>query len=95
MFSSRGSEDLSPPDLILLSIQCIAAQEYWKDLNSEDSDEDNLEINRLPCEYSNGNILLNTLQPTLLPLDPVNYYFWWVQYFISPPGPASIRCYLR
>lgn len=29
LYSSRGTEDLSPPDLILLSIQCIAAQEFW------------------------------------------------------------------
>ncbi|XP_072932680.1 uncharacterized protein HPS1 [Epargyreus clarus] len=30
LYSSRGSEDIMPPDLILLSIQCIAAQEYWE-----------------------------------------------------------------
>ncbi|CAG5028332.1 unnamed protein product [Parnassius apollo] len=37
LYSSRGSEDLMPPDLILLSIQCIAAQEYWKDVNKSNS----------------------------------------------------------
>lgn len=36
---SRGSEDLMPPDLILLSIQCIAAQEYWKDVNESNAKE--------------------------------------------------------
>ncbi|XP_022115144.2 Hermansky-Pudlak syndrome 1 protein homolog isoform X1 [Pieris rapae] len=33
LYSSRGSDDLMPPDLILLSTQCIAAQEYWNDLD--------------------------------------------------------------
>lgn len=38
LYSSRSSDDLSPPDLILLSIQCIAAQEHWKDAKLEDNE---------------------------------------------------------
>ncbi|XP_032516536.1 BLOC-3 complex member HPS1 [Danaus plexippus] len=36
LYSSRGCEDLLPPDLILLSIQCIAAQEYWSEQQEEE-----------------------------------------------------------
>ncbi|XP_013173140.1 PREDICTED: Hermansky-Pudlak syndrome 1 protein homolog [Papilio xuthus] len=37
LYSSRGSEDLMPPDLILLSFQCIAAQEHWRNVNKSDT----------------------------------------------------------
>ncbi|CAH2084722.1 unnamed protein product [Euphydryas editha] len=37
LYSSRGCEDLMPPDVILLSIQCIAAQEYWRELREVDN----------------------------------------------------------
>ncbi|XP_013193215.2 BLOC-3 complex member HPS1 isoform X2 [Amyelois transitella] len=47
LYSSRGSEDLTPPDLKLLSIQCIAAQEYWKD-----TEESNSRLPWLSCENS-------------------------------------------
>ncbi|KAI8421725.1 hypothetical protein MSG28_009700 [Choristoneura fumiferana] len=42
LYSSRGTEDLTPPDLILMSIQCIAAQEYWKEIEEtvEKKDDD-------------------------------------------------------
>ncbi|XP_063826393.1 uncharacterized protein LOC135075864 [Ostrinia nubilalis] len=33
LYSSRGSEDLSAPDLILMSNQCVAAQEYWTNVD--------------------------------------------------------------
>lgn len=46
---SRGSEDLMPPDLILISVQCIAAQEYWKDIDNIENNKDG--ANRLPCKY--------------------------------------------
>ncbi|XP_068633952.1 BLOC-3 complex member HPS1 [Battus philenor] len=39
LYSSRGSEDLTPPDLILLSIQCIAAQEYWRGANKSNVED--------------------------------------------------------
>lgn len=48
LFISRGSEDLAPPDLILMSNQCIAAQEYWKDCES--TDEDGHNAIHLPCK---------------------------------------------
>ncbi|KAG7298953.1 hypothetical protein JYU34_017419 [Plutella xylostella] len=39
LYSSRGSEDLTPPDLILLSIQAVAAQEYWREVEGEGGSE--------------------------------------------------------
>ncbi|XP_063381363.1 BLOC-3 complex member HPS1 [Cydia fagiglandana] len=39
LYSSRGTEELTPPDLILMSMQCIAAQEYWEEFGSQDEDE--------------------------------------------------------
>ncbi|CAH2047134.1 unnamed protein product, partial [Iphiclides podalirius] len=39
LYSSRGSEDLMPADLILLSIQCIAAQEYWNNVKESKTNE--------------------------------------------------------
>ncbi|XP_038214083.1 Hermansky-Pudlak syndrome 1 protein homolog [Zerene cesonia] len=51
LYSSRGSEDLMPPDLILLSIQCIAAQEYWRDLE-KNLDSENLRLPWLSEENS-------------------------------------------
>ncbi|CAH0586983.1 unnamed protein product [Chrysodeixis includens] len=58
LYSSRGSEDLSPPDLILLSIQCVAAQEYWKDVSDEESIE-NQEIVRLPWLSTENSAIVN------------------------------------
>ncbi|RVE41939.1 hypothetical protein evm_013407 [Chilo suppressalis] len=37
LYSSRGSEDLTSPDLILMSIQCIAAQEHWEHFKNTES----------------------------------------------------------
>ncbi|CAG4930040.1 unnamed protein product [Colias eurytheme] len=51
LYSSRGSEDLMPPDLILLSIQCIAAQEYWRELE-KNNDTGNLRLPWLSEENS-------------------------------------------
>ncbi|XP_045499224.1 Hermansky-Pudlak syndrome 1 protein homolog isoform X2 [Colias croceus] len=51
LYSSRGSEDLMPPDLILLSIQCIAAQEYWRELE-KNNDPGNLRLPWLSEENS-------------------------------------------
>lgn len=49
---SRGSQDLTPSDLILLSVQAIAAQEYWNEIeNSEDNkDQDAKDNSHLPCK---------------------------------------------
>lgn len=44
LYSSRGSEDLSPPDLILLSVQSIAAQEYWKEIKIDDKTENIVQL---------------------------------------------------
>lgn len=60
--SSRGCEDLMPPDLILLSIQCIAAQEYWSELR-EIEESTYCENTHLPCEFLVKSLYYN------------NYYF--------------------
>ncbi|XP_047990758.1 uncharacterized protein LOC125229864 [Leguminivora glycinivorella] len=39
LYSSRGTEELTPSDLILLSMQCIAAQEHWEETSQDDDDE--------------------------------------------------------
>ncbi|XP_045769604.1 Hermansky-Pudlak syndrome 1 protein homolog isoform X2 [Maniola jurtina] len=52
LYSSRGCEDLMPPDLILLSVQCIAAQEYWKELRNTDSTNENAHLPWLSQENS-------------------------------------------
>ncbi|KAJ8716627.1 hypothetical protein PYW07_003254 [Mythimna separata] len=71
LYSSRGSEDLSPPDLILLSIQCIAAQEYWTDFNNDESDEGNQEIIRLPWLSTENSAVVNLCAgPTGSPCAP-------------------------
>ncbi|KAJ0183268.1 hypothetical protein K1T71_001244 [Dendrolimus kikuchii] len=57
LYSSRGSEDLSPPDLILLSVQCIAAQEYWKE--HEKTNEDKAENDRLPWLSKENSAIVN------------------------------------
>ncbi|PZC72724.1 hypothetical protein B5X24_HaOG210703 [Helicoverpa armigera] len=59
LYSSRGTEDLSPPDLILLSIQCIAAQEYWLEVQNEDNNPDNQEIIRLPWLSTENSAVVN------------------------------------
>uniref|UniRef100_A0A2A4JQR1 FUZ/MON1/HPS1 first Longin domain-containing protein n=1 Tax=Heliothis virescens TaxID=7102 RepID=A0A2A4JQR1_HELVI len=60
LYSSRGTEDLSPPDLILLSIQCIAAQEYWLEIkNEENNDLDDQEIIRLPWLSTENSAVVN------------------------------------
>ncbi|KAH9630508.1 hypothetical protein HF086_000721 [Spodoptera exigua] len=67
----RGSEDLSPPDLILLSIQCIAAQEYWKEVSNEDSDENDPQIVRLPWLSTENSAVVNLCAgPTGSPCAP-------------------------
>ncbi|CAH0683147.1 unnamed protein product [Spodoptera exigua] len=71
LYSSRGSEDLSPPDLILLSIQCIAAQEYWKEVSNEDSDENDPQIVRLPWLSTENSAVVNLCAgPTGSPCAP-------------------------
>ncbi|VVC94075.1 unnamed protein product [Leptidea sinapis] len=56
LYSSRGSDDLMPPDLILLSIQCIAAQEYWNDLRKIDEHIRNV---RLPWLSEENSAIVN------------------------------------
>ncbi|XP_069357757.1 BLOC-3 complex member HPS1 isoform X2 [Maniola hyperantus] len=52
LYSSRGCEDLMPPDLILLSVQCIAAQEYWKELRATYTTTENAHLPWLSQENS-------------------------------------------
>ncbi|CAB3254737.1 unnamed protein product [Arctia plantaginis] len=59
LYSSRGSEDLAPPDLILLSIQCIAAQEYWQEHGNDTSTGDQQEIVRLPWLSTENSAIVN------------------------------------
>ncbi|CAK1555327.1 unnamed protein product [Leptosia nina] len=55
LYSSRGSDDLMPPDLILLSTQCIAAQEYWSDLDQMGGDKNS----RLPWLSEQNSAIVN------------------------------------
>ncbi|KAG6448871.1 hypothetical protein O3G_MSEX005722 [Manduca sexta] len=52
LYSSRSSEDLTPADLILLSIQCVAAQEYWKEFETDDNIGDFVKLPWLSTENS-------------------------------------------
>ncbi|XP_052741034.1 BLOC-3 complex member HPS1 [Bicyclus anynana] len=52
LYSSRGCEDLMPPDLILLSVQCVAAQEYWREMRENDSTSENVHLPWLSQENS-------------------------------------------
>ncbi|XP_059057339.1 BLOC-3 complex member HPS1 [Achroia grisella] len=61
LYSSRGSEDLTPPDLILISIQCVAAQEYWKDV--ERISDDAMKI-RLPWLSEENSAIVNLCAST-------------------------------
>ncbi|XP_050348373.1 BLOC-3 complex member HPS1 isoform X1 [Nymphalis io] len=58
LYSSRGCEDLMPPDVILLSIQCIAAQEYWQELR-ENNDSNNCENARIPWLSEENSAIVN------------------------------------
>uniref|UniRef100_A0A1E1WUW6 FUZ/MON1/HPS1 first Longin domain-containing protein n=1 Tax=Pectinophora gossypiella TaxID=13191 RepID=A0A1E1WUW6_PECGO len=63
LYSSRGSEDLTPPDLILMSIQCIAAQEYWKDKQEE-------QPTRLPWLSEENSAIVHTCAGAVGPSAP-------------------------
>ncbi|KAJ2951059.1 hypothetical protein O0L34_g5438 [Tuta absoluta] len=67
LYSSRGSEDVSPPDLILMSIQCIAAQEYWKDIEKP---EDSIEQTRLPWLSEENSGIVNVCAGPGVPCAP-------------------------
>ncbi|KAL0830555.1 hypothetical protein ABMA28_002710 [Loxostege sticticalis] len=57
LYSSRGSEDLTAPDLILMSNQCIAAQEYWA--NTEIGDNESHNSVHLPWLSEENSAIVN------------------------------------
>ncbi|XP_075975111.1 Hermansky-Pudlak syndrome 1 protein [Anticarsia gemmatalis] len=59
LYSSRGSEDLAPPDLILLSIQCVAAQEFWQDYRDIDSNDHTKEFVKVPWLSAENSAIVN------------------------------------
>ncbi|XP_052755201.1 BLOC-3 complex member HPS1 [Galleria mellonella] len=61
LYSSKGSEDLTPPDLILLSIQCVAAQEYWKNVEEKNDD---VQKTRLPWLSQENSAIVNVCAGT-------------------------------
>lgn len=67
LYSSRGSEDLAPPDLILLSIQCVAAQEYWQEHASTSDKQD---IIRLPWLSKENSAIMNLCAGSGAPCAP-------------------------
>ncbi|KAI5645968.1 hypothetical protein NE865_01861 [Phthorimaea operculella] len=67
LYSSRGSEDLMPPDLILMSIQCIAAQEYWKETEKT---EDSADQTRLPWLSEENSGIVNVCAGSGVPCAP-------------------------
>ncbi|XP_053604823.1 BLOC-3 complex member HPS1 isoform X2 [Plodia interpunctella] len=69
LYSSRGSEDLLPPDLIMLSVQCIAAQEYWQDAKHSSGDGQN-EVVLLPWLRENSGVVQLTSGAARAPSAP-------------------------
>lgn len=59
LYSSRGSEDLTPPDLIMLSTQCVAAQEHWAGVEKGDSQKDGSNTNHLPWLSQENSAIVN------------------------------------
>ncbi|XP_041980121.1 Hermansky-Pudlak syndrome 1 protein homolog [Aricia agestis] len=59
LYSTRGCEDLMPPDLILLSIQCVAAQEYWTELRQLEEEDKASSNVRLPWLSAENSAIVN------------------------------------
>lgn len=74
LYSSRGSEDLAPPDLILLSIQCIAAQEYWQEHEKSEQDSENQEFTRLPWLSTENSGIVNLCAGSGAPCSPHSFH---------------------